>query len=302
MNKLDSPEIQISITDSWQDYELIDSGNGRKLERYGKFSLIRPEVEAIWKPALPDSIWNKASAVFHPAPEENGGHWKNMGQIPDGWEIECQGLKCWLQLSRSRHIGIFPEQASQWEWIQKNLQKINQPIKVLNLFGYTGLASLSAAKNGAHVTHVDASKKALSWARQNQEISGLKGKPIRWILDDAFKFVQRETRRNSSYDAIILDPPKFGRGPKGEVWEFYRLLPNLLLSCKTILAKDPLFIMLTAYAVKASSITLYTALNEMMGDYQGRTIAGELALRETSGGRILSTAVFGMWHNSKLQD
>lgn len=300
MSNLDSPQIQINFTEDWQDYELIDSGDGRKLERYGKYFLIRPEIEAIWKPTKPNSVWKKANAVFHPAPEENGGHWEKMTQMPEGWEIEYQGLKCWLQLSRSRHIGIFPEQASQWNWIQKNLQKINKPIKVLNLFGYTGLASLSAARNGAHVTHVDASKKALAWARQNQDLSDLKEKPIRWILDDAFKFVQRESRRNSYYDAIILDPPKFGRGPKGEVWEFYRLMPNLLSSCKAILTKDPHFLMFTAYAVKASSITLYTALNEMMGDYHGRTIAGELALRETSSGRVLSAAVFGLWHNAKL--
>ena len=296
------PRLELKTTEGWQDYGLIDSGNGLKLERFGNLRLIRPEAEAIWKPLLPESEWSKADAVFHPAPEENGGHWKVRTNVPDRWSIEFQKLSCYLQLSRSRHIGIFPEQSWQWIWIQDALTKINKPARILNLFGYTGMATLAAAITGARVTHVDASKKALTWARENQALSKMSEKSIRWLLDDAYKFVLREKRRGSFYDGIILDPPKFGRGPKGEVWEFYKLLPDLLAACTAILSKEPLFFMLTAYAVKASSLTLYTAIHDLMSDRHGKTIAGELVLKEESGGRFLSTAVFGMWHNNQLKD
>ncbi len=290
-----SPELNIMILEGWEDYALLDSGNGKKLERFGHYKLIRPEAEAIWKPALPDTTWYEADAIFHSAPEENGGHWEIRTKMPERWQIEFQDLKCWLQLSNSRHLGIFPEQSSQWSWIQKNVKGNKEPIKILNLFGYTGLASLAAAQAGARVTHVDASRKALSWAKENQLLSNLSEKPIRWILDDAFKFVQRESRRNSSYDAIIMDPPKFGRGPKGEVWEFYKLLPDLLTSCKAILSNRPSFIMVTAYAVKASSLTLYSALKDLMSDLKGEVFAGELTIKESSASRLLSTSVFSIW-------
>ncbi len=277
---------------------LLDSGNGQKLERFGDHLLIRPEAEAIWKPALDIGEWQKSDAVFQPAPEENGGHWQFRKPIPKEWQIGYTDLRCVIRLSNSRHVGIFPEQASQWDFIRGCVSQ--QPgVKVLNLFGYTGMATLAAAAGGAHVTHVDASRKAIGWARENQDLSGLLSKPIRWIVDDALKFVQREARRGSKYDGIILDPPKFGRGPKGEVWEFYALLPVLLEACHQVLSTNPMFLLITAYAVKASSLTLGIALYSLMKDRPGSTRMGELVLMDSSANRPVSTAVFALWADPK---
>ena len=274
---------------------MIDSGNGRKLERFGKYLLIRPEAEAIWKPALPETEWQSAHASFHSTSETHGGHWDHLKKIPESWNMNYKDIKFLVQTTASRHIGVFPEQSTHWDWIENQTARIDKPIKVLNLFGYTGLATLSAAKAGAHVTHIDASRKAVNWARENQALSGLAELPIRWLVDDALKFVQKEGRRNSTYQGIILDPPKFGRGPKGEVWEFYKLLPRLLQACKNILSNQPRFIVLTAYAVKASSLTMYHALDELMQGWPGSTTAGEIILAEKSAGRSLSTSIFARW-------
>jgi 23S rRNA (cytosine1962-C5)-methyltransferase len=287
--------IPLESPSRWQEYQLLDSGNGFKLEQYGAYHMVRPEAEAVWTPALSDSEWNKADAVYRPSQEENGGHWEFRKNKLDHWQMSYPGLRFTAQLSGSRHVGVFPEQACQWDWAENIIRTSKEKPKVLNLFGYTGLASLSAAAAGAFVTHVDASKKVVLWAKENQALSGISSSSIRWIVDDAVKFVQRESRRGSLYDAIILDPPKFGRGPKGEVWEFYKLLPSLLLECKKILSPNPLFVQLTAYAVKASAVTLYQALDELMHDLKGSTTAGEIGLLEKSAGRFLSTAIFARW-------
>jgi 23S rRNA (cytosine1962-C5)-methyltransferase len=283
----------------WRDYELLDSGNGQKLERFGSHLLIRPEAEAIWKPVGDEKDWQHAEATFQPSPEENGGHWQFQKPLPEEWQMKYSGLSCLVKLSNSRHVGIFPEQAPQWDFIRRSASS-RPGAKILNLFGYTGMASLAAAASGAQLTHVDASKKAIGWAKENQELSGLASKPIRWIVDDALKFVQREARRGTFYDGIILDPPKFGRGPKGEVWEFYALLPVLLEACRQVLTPNPLFILITAYAVKASSLTLGTALAGLMEKHNGRTCMGELVLMESSAKRLISTAVFALWAESSL--
>ena len=290
-----APHILLQSSPGWQDYELVDSGNGWKLERYGKYTLKRPEPEAIWSPTLPEKTWNNAAAVFRPSPEENGGHWETARPVDDRWVMNYKGLRFWTMLSASRHLGVFPEQAGQWDWLSEKIQASNRPLQVLNLFGYTGLATLAAAAAGARVTHVDASKKVIGWARENQELSGLGDRPVRWIVDDALKFIQREARRGTRYDGLILDPPKFGRGPKGEVWEFYKLLPELLESCRQVLSPRPSFVLLTAYAVKASALTLYYAINEVMRGFQGQAEAGEVILEEKSAGRMLSMAIFGRW-------
>lgn len=289
------PEVSILTSPFWKSYELLDSGNGLKLERYGDFRLVRPEAEAVWKPALPQKEWNSAHASFQPSAEENGGHWQYQHSLPERWVMEYKGLKFWVQTSASRHLGVFPEQAAQWDWIEDCVRNAGRPVKVLNLFGYTGLASLAAARGGAQVTHVDASRKVVTWAHENQEISALGNESIRWIVEDALKFVQREARRGVLYDGLILDPPKFGRGPKGEVWEFYRLLPMLLEACKAIFNPEAVFSIITAYAVKASSITLHYALKEMLSGRAGVYEAGEVALTEKSAQRTLSLAVFARW-------
>lgn len=294
---MNHPTSTLILTqNNWQDYALLDSGNGLRLERFGPFRLVRPEAEAIWKPTLPDSEWQKADATFVPSPEENGGHWTYKRSLPERWKMEYQGLTFWAQTSASRHLGVFPEQSPHWDWMQHQIRTARRPVRVLNLFGYTGLATLAAAKAGAQVTHLDASRKAVVWGRENQNLSNLDSSPIRWIVDDALKFVQREIRRGSRYEGLLLDPPKFGRGPKGEVWEFYKLLPSLLKSCRQVLSEQPVFVILTAYAVKASPITLYYAFQEMLEGFDGQTSVGELTLREASGGRLLPTAIFARWN------
>ena len=291
------PGIQLEATSGWDDYELLDSGNGQKLERFGAFRLVRPEAEAIWRPARPEKEWQAVDAAFNPAAEEQGGNWDARVQLPDEWMMGYGGLRFAVRASGSRHVGVFPEQALYWDWIGSQVEAVGRPIEVLNLFGYTGLATLAAARAGAKVTHVDASRKAIQWAKHNQSLSGMEDAPVRWLVDDALKFVQREARRGRKYEGFILDPPKFGRGPKGQVWEFYKLLPDLLQSCGEILSPDLQFVALTAYAVKASPRTLQQALAEMLEERVsgGQVEAGELGLRESGGGRLLPMAVFARW-------
>lgn len=204
-------------------------------------------------------------------------------------------LHFWAMTTPGRHLGVFPECAANWDWSAELIKREKRPAKVLNLFGYTGMASLATAAAGAQVTHVDASKKSVGWARENQDLSKLTEKPIRWIVDDALKFVQREGRRGNTYDGILLDPPKFGRGPKGEVWEIYKSLPNLLEACRQVLSDHPLFVVATVYAVQASAIHVGQTLDAMMRDFGGSVESGELITRERSAGRLLSHAVFARW-------
>jgi 23S rRNA (cytosine1962-C5)-methyltransferase len=294
-NSIPLPRLDLLTAANWKDYALLDSGGGFKLEQFGQALLMRPEPEAVWQPALPESEWKKADAIYKPAPEENGGHWEYRRKLPERWNMSYKDLVFWVQTSASRHLGVFPEQSCQWDWTDAVIRASQSKPKVLNLFGYTGIASLAAARAGALVTHLDASRKVITWANDNQKLSGLDALPIRWILDDAVKFVQREQRRGNHYDGIILDPPKFGRGPKGEVWEFYKLLPDLLNTCRQILSPQPLFVQLTAYAVKASAATMYYAVGEMMKSFDGTTAAGEIGLLEDSAGRYLSTAIYARW-------
>jgi 23S rRNA (cytosine1962-C5)-methyltransferase len=289
------PEINLLSSTGWKDYELLDSGDGRKLERFGEYRLVRPEAEAIWSPALPEEAWESAHAAFLSESELHGGHWQRFQPLPERWQVGYKGLKFWVQTSASRHLGVFPEQAAQWDWLEAQIKRSPTQPSVLNLFGYTGLASLAAARAGALVTHLDASRKSINWAKENQALAGLQDLHIRWIQDDALKFVSREERRGSRYDGIILDPPKFGRGPKGEVWEFYKLMPVLLQACRKIMSPNPLFLLLTAYAVKASALTLYNAVEEMMQGQAGQTSVGEVILEEQSAGRFLSMAVYARW-------
>ncbi|NSW53359.1 MAG: class I SAM-dependent methyltransferase [Anaerolineae bacterium] len=288
-------DFHLLTSPDWRDFALLDSGDGRKLERYGPYVLIRPEAEAVWKPRLAQREWDAAHAEFITSDEKNGGHWRRYQKFPDEWEIDYKGLRFLLECSGSRHIGVFPEQAEYWDWIMAQVGRCRKPARVLNLFGYTGGATLAAAKAGAEVVHIDASKRAVTWARQNAERSGLAKAPVRWIVDDALKFVEREARRESRYHGIILDPPKFGRGPKGEVWEFYKLLPELLHACGAILSKEAQFVALTAYAVKASPITLKQAVDEIV-PAGGQIEVGEIALQEADSPRLLSTAIFARWY------
>ena len=312
------PEITLLSSPNWVDYELLDSGNGQKLERFGPYTFIRPEVQALWTPSLPAESWASAHASFQPSGEESGGHWAFQKRVNEKWEMkyaltpmlgaspsplpEGEGrgvreLKFTAMTTPGRHLGVFPECAAHWDWLAEKIKnkKQNEQANVLNLFGYTGLATLAAAAAGAKVTHVDASKKSVAWARENQALSGLGEKPIRWIVDDALKFVEREGRRGAKYDGILLDPPKFGRGPKGEVWEVYKSLPELLQACRAVLSESPLFVVLTIYAVKLPAVHAYTALGEMMQGFGGSLECGELVTEEKSARRLLSQAVYARW-------
>lgn len=290
-----SPTFTLLEAKNWQDYELLDSGDGLKLERFGKYIFARPESQAMWSRALPPSEWQNAHAMFQPTGEESGGHWELKKKVEEKWVMNYRDLKFWAMTTPGRHLGVFPEVAAHWDFMADSIQKAGTKPNVLNLFGYTGLATLAAAAAGASVTHVDASKKSVSWARENQELSKLGDRPIRWIVEDALKYVQREAKRGVKYDGIILDPPKFGRGPKGEVWEVYKSLPNLLEECRKCLSDNPLFVIVTVYAVRASAIHVAQAVDEMMKKYKGSLDSGELVTRETSANRLLSQAVYARW-------
>jgi 23S rRNA (cytosine1962-C5)-methyltransferase len=278
----------------WKDYALLDSGDGLKLERFGKYVFARPESQAMWKRSL-TSEWKNADAVFIPTGEESGGHWDFKKKVDEKWEMQYKDLRFWTMTTPGRHLGVFPEVAVHWDWFSSLIANAKREVNVLNLFGYTGLATLAAASAGAKVTHVDASKKSVNWARENQALSRLTEKPVRWIVEDVLKYVQREVRRGVKYDGIILDPPKFGRGPKGEVWEVYKSLPNLLETCRECLSDDPLFVVTTVYAVRASAIHVAQAMDDMMKGFGGRIDMGELVTREQSEGRLLSQAVYARW-------
>lgn len=285
------------LASEWTDYALIDSGQGRKLEQYGEYRFIRPETQAIWRPA-DETLWGKSDAIFIPQRSESGGYWKFTHPIKKSWLMHYKYLTFKAETTGGRHLGVFPEQAAHWDWITEVIRAANKPVKILNLFGYTGLATIVAAKAGARVTHVDASKKAVRWAKENQHLSGLDGYPIRWIVDDVLKYISREIKRGVTYDGIILDPPRFGRGPGGETWQFFDLLTPLLSACRSVLSEHPLFIVLTAYAVPMSAISLKFVLHEHMAGLAGKYQAGELILREESAQRLLSTAIFVRWQTA----
>ena len=270
------------------NYELIDSGNGRRLERYGEYVLDRPDPEVLWQKTLAEEEWLKADAIFE-------DKWINKGKIPGKWEMEHSGIKFLAKLSPFKHTGVFPEQAVQWDYIFEKIKDGGQGVKVLNLFAYTGIATLFAAKAGANVTHVDSSKPAVTWANENRALNKMEDLPIRWIIDDAIKFTEREIKRGVKYDAIIMDPPVYGHGPTGEVWDFNKDFPKLLENCKQILSDKPLFVLVNAYAVSSSSITLANTLNDYFEKLGGQIENGELTLKETSGGRLLSTGIWARW-------
>jgi 23S rRNA (cytosine1962-C5)-methyltransferase len=290
-----TPPLNVLIPAGWEDYALLDSGDGLKLERYGEYTFIRPEAQALWKPSLGEQAWKEAHATFLPTKEESGGHWQFHRPVKPGWVMHYKNLQFIAQTTPGRHLGVFPEQASHWDWIIEQVSAAGRTLRVLNLFGYTGIASLAAAHAGAMVTHVDASKKAVQWARQNQSLCGLDDAPIRWIVDDAIKYLQRESRRGSRYDGIVMDPPKFGRGPKGEVWEFFDLFPRLMQACRDVLSSHPAFLLVTAYAIRASALCLHYCLDGMMDNIGGSLASGEIALQELSANRLISTAIFSRW-------
>ena len=274
------------------DYALLDSGHGRKLERFGAVTLVRPEEQAIWTPSLPEGEWDRADAIFTGNVDEEGaGRWKRRDGLGEDWACRHGAIRFSCRFTSFRHVGAFPEQEAHWSYMRERLQAAGERPSLLNLFGYTGLASLIAAEAGAEVTHVDASKKAIAWARDNQALSGLEERPIRWIVDDAMKFAAREVRRGKRYDGILLDPPKYGRGPKGEIWDIFQHLPEMLKLCRDLIKPETGFLILTAYAIRASFLSTHRLSAEIFGP---GVQSGELALKEQNGG-LLATSLFCRW-------
>jgi 23S rRNA (cytosine1962-C5)-methyltransferase len=286
-------KIVLTPSPDWKDYELIDSGEGKSLERFGNAILIRPRPQAIWPKSQPNE-WKKATATLIEEKQEYGGKWNILKPMDKSWTISYKDLKFQLQLSSSRHVGIFPEQATHWDWIRNRIQASKTPLRVLNLFGYSGATTLAAAAAGAEVTHVDSSKHAVSWANVNVKLSNLKDKPIRWVVEDALKFVKREARRGNTYHGIVMDPPKFGRGSSGEVWDFFKKTPELIAACRDILAKDARFIVMTAYAISASAVVTHQAVEQIVGN-KGLLESGELVTIEKSADHVISHAIYTRW-------
>nr|CAD6426870.1 class I SAM-dependent rRNA methyltransferase [Rhizobium sp. Q54] len=284
------------------DFHLIDSGSGLKLEQYGPYRIVRPEAQALWQPSLPPAVWQKVDAIFTGDTDEDGmGRWKFPREaLGETWPLSLLGIDFLGRFTSFRHVGVFPEQIVHWEWLKRQVEAAGRPVKVLNLFGYTGVASLVAAAAGAEVTHVDASKKAIGWARENQALSQLERAPIRWICEDAMKFIQREERRGNRYDIILTDPPKFGRGPNGETWHLFEHLPLMLDVCRNLLSANALGLVLTAYSIRASFYSIHELMRETMRGAGGVVESGELVIREggldrDSDGRALSTSLFSRW-------
>jgi 23S rRNA (cytosine1962-C5)-methyltransferase len=279
----------------WGDYALIDSGNGRKLERYGPHAFIRPEAQALWRPRRDD--WQADGEFVPGSDEDGGGRWSFDHEPPrGGWPLTWNEVRFTAQCTPFRHLGFFPDMAPVWEWMRAMLAG-RDDAQTLNLFGYTGVGSLALSRHGP-VTHVDASKKSVAQARANAALSGLEDQPIRWLVDDAAKFTAREVRRGKRYDGIILDPPKFGRGPDGEVWRLEDGLPGLVADCRNLLDEGSRFLFLTVYAVRMSSLALAGLLAEAFAALPGTIEHGDLAVREEGQeGRLLPTAIFARWSN-----
>ncbi|MEN8240993.1 MAG: class I SAM-dependent methyltransferase [Chloroflexota bacterium] len=284
------------ISRNWKkNYQLLDSGKGRKLEQFGPYTVIRPDQRVVWKPALPPDRWQQADAEFVLAQKGGGGEWQRHSQLPDAWQLEYNGLLFKVALESSRQVGVFPENAVHWDWVEEKISSASGQMRVLNLFGYTGLASLAAARAGAAIVHIDSSKRAIRWGKENQVLSGLDDKPIRWIVDDAVKFVEREIRRGSTYDGIILDPPKYGLGPKKERWEFLPQFERLCYSLRELLSERPKFVVVTAYAIEQPAEILQAPLEKMVSGFGGKLSLGELVSVDKSAGRKISHSITARW-------
>ena len=295
----------LARTTAWADYALVDSGGGRKLERYGRVSVIRPEPQCFWAPRLGAEVWDAADAVFDPADEEDAGRWRTSRPVPETWPIAWRDVRLKARLTPFRHLGFFPEQAANWDWVDGRVRamsrKAGHPPHILNLFGYTGAVSLAAAAAGARVTHVDASKKAVAWARENATLSGLEDKPVRWICEDARRYVQREVKRGARYDGIILDPPKYGRGPAGEVWHLFEDLPGLMANCAALLSDNADFLLVNGYAARISGLSLAHLTAGALPGRGGAVEWGELALiEEGEAERGIGLSFFARWTASDL--
>jgi 23S rRNA (cytosine1962-C5)-methyltransferase len=282
--------LETLVAEPWADWGLIDSGGGRKLERYGAITVERPEPQAMWSPADPN--WSPHATFVPGSDEEGGGRWVRHGDVPQSWELSRGPVRFNASLTPFRHLGFFPDMAPQWDWMRERAPDAD----VLNLFGYTGVGSLILSEAGARVVHVDASKKSVEGGKGNAALSGISD--IRWIVDDASKFTAREVRRGKRYDGILLDPPKFGRGPTGEVWRLEENLAPLLADCRKLLNENSRFLVLTVYAVRMSALAIGELVKQTFADLGGTIELGEMSVREESRGLLLPTAIFARWSRS----
>ena len=283
------------LTDTWQDYEVLDTGDGEKLERWGSIILRRPDPQTIWPKADP-ALWKQAQAVYHRS-ERGGGDWEFLKKLPEKWQISHNGLRFWVRPTGFKHTGLFPEQAANWDWME-GLIRGREGVRVLNLFGYTGAATLACAHAGAHVTHVDAAKGMVLWAKENRELSEIPEDSCRWIVEDALRFVQREIRRGNHYDGILMDPPSYGRGPSGEVWKLENELFNLVDTCAQALSDQPLFFLINSYTTGFQASVLSNMLNKCVVSRHGGIIdSEELCLPVTTGG-VLPAGASGRWQHA----
>ncbi len=279
------------VAEPWSDYALLDSGHGRKLERYGRYRFIRPEPQAMWAPA--SEAWDADGEFIPGSDEDGGGRWQFARPVPgDGWDMAWQDVRFRAQCTPFRHLAFFPDMAPQWAWMR---ERLGPDTEALNLFGYTGVGTLAMAATGAKLVHVDASKKSVAAARDNAALSGMADRPVRWLVEDAGKFAAREVRRGRRYDGIILDPPKFGRGPEGEVWRLEEGLPPLIADCVKLLDADSRFLILTVYAVRMSALAIGELLKQATAHLGGTVEMGDMAVREEARGLLLPTAIFARW-------
>jgi 23S rRNA (cytosine1962-C5)-methyltransferase len=287
-------DLETIVAEPWDDWGLIDCGNGQKLERYGDIRVVRPEPQAMWAPAGND--WDPDATFVPGSDEEGGGRWVQHRPVPRQWELSRGEVRFAASLTPFRHLGFFPDMAPQWDWMRAKIQQgRSADAEVLNLFGYTGVGTLQLSDAGGRLVHVDASKKSVEQGKENARLSAMEERPIRWIVDDASKFAAREVRRGRRYDGILLDPPKFGRGPTGEVWRLEENLAPLLADCRKLLNENSRFLVLTVYAVRMSALAIGELVKQTLGDLGGKVEVGEMAVREEARGLLLPTAIFARW-------
>lgn len=279
------------LADNWKDYEVIDCSKGEKLERWGDYILVRPDPQVIWDTPRKEKGWHKMNAHYHRS-KKGGGEWEFF-DLPQQWSIHYRNLTFQLKPFSFKHTGLFPEQAANWDWFSELIKKAGRPVKVLNLFAYTGGATIAAAAAGASVTHVDASKGMVTWAKENAASSGLADAPIRWIVDDCVKFVEREIRRGNHYDAIIMDPPSYGRGPKGEIWEIEESIHPLVKLCAQLLVNRPLFFLINSYTTGLQPAVLSYLIGTELKRFPGKVTADEIGLPVSSNGLTLPCGASG---------
>ncbi len=284
-------------SENWKDYELIDCSDGERLERWGNIILIRPDPQIIWSSGKKNPLWKNAHARYHRS-NKGGGSWEMYKRVPDSWSVKYRNLKFNVKPMGFKHTGVFPEQAVNWDWVYDRIKSENRPLNILNLFGYTGCATLMCMDAGAKVCHVDASKGMVNWAKENAQISKIADRPVRWLVDDCVKFVQREIRRGHKYDGIIMDPPSYGRGPNGEVWKIEEKLYSFMELCMQVLSDEPSFLILNSYTTGLSPAVMEYLLNIMLKSrYGGKVSSDEIGLKVTESGMCLPCGSTVIWES-----